>query len=465
MSVLTATTSRRWGDESRRIPLDLNVSCMFKHPSLDIIAVSGKGFIFLLDLQGKQVGKIEKGVENVQSVTFDPTGRWVFASVSPERRDGKAETYIKKWELAGILEGRGREGDEMVEIARLLTNNAATYLHDLADWPDLEITHILPTLESDIGKSLDAAILSRSLLLGHAQEGRFGSFGSQKFSNDGDCIILFVSRNKVCIVPLRSDRNPDRNRAIHTFSHPVAEEDGTWHNNEAIMWIGQSPDSRLYATVAWDKTAILWSAQTGEKLHTLTGPTGQNWVGAFAPNSEWFAVGGGDGKVYVFSTGTGELLQTLGGFHRWVRRMAVSKDGGRLIAGGSGSAQEFDTTSWNLLRLFKVKDISEDRFGSAEITNVQYAFLQSGEAVVFKMSDGRVFVFGGGVAIDNDVAHQGKGVGDKYRLEIDPAGDAASKGMGYMGSGALLVLEQETETEREVWSVDRDKCIRCWKLE
>jgi hypothetical protein len=145
--------------------------------------------------------------------------------------------------------------------------------------------------------------------------------------------------------------------------------------------------------------------------------------------------------------------------------MAVSKDGGRLIAGGSGSAQEFDTTSWNLLRLFKVKDILEERFGSAEVTNLQYAFPQTGEAVVFKMSDGRVFVFGGGVAIDNDVAHQGKGVGDKYHLEIGAVGDAASKGMGYMGSGALLVLEQETETGREVWSADRDKCIRCWELE
>jgi hypothetical protein len=182
MSVLTATTSRRRGDESRCISLDLNVSCMFKHPSLDIIAVSGKGFIVLLNLDGKQMGKIEKGVENVQSVTFDPTGRWVFASVSPERRDGKVESHIKKWELADILEGREREGDEMVEIARLLTNNAGTYLYDLADWPDLEIAHILPTFQSDIAKSLDAAILSRSLLLGHAQEGRVGSFGSQKFS-------------------------------------------------------------------------------------------------------------------------------------------------------------------------------------------------------------------------------------------------------------------------------------------
>jgi WD40 repeat protein len=256
MFVLTATTSRRRGDESQRIPLDSNASCMCKHPSLDIIAVSGKGFIVLLNFQGKQMGKIERGVENVQSVTFDPTGRWVFASVEPERRDGKAESHIKKWELAEILEGRGREGDEMVEIARLLTNNAATHLHDLADWPDLEIAHILPTFQSDIAKSLDAAILSRSLLLGHAQEGQFGSFGSQKFSNDGDCIILFVSRNKICIVPLRSDGNPDRNRTTHTFSHPAAE-DGTWQNDEAIMWIGQSPDSRLYATVAWDKTAIL----------------------------------------------------------------------------------------------------------------------------------------------------------------------------------------------------------------
>jgi hypothetical protein len=226
MSVLTATTFRRWGDESRRISLD-NVSCMCKHPSLDIVAVSGKGFIILLYLEGKQVGKIERGVESVERVTFDPTGRWVFASVRPKRLDGEAESHIKKWELADLLEGRGREGDEMVEIARLLTNNAATYLCDLADWPDLEIAHILPTFQSDIAKSLDTATLSRSLLLGHSQKGRFGSFGSQKFSNDGDCIILFVSRNKICIVPLRSDGNPDRNRTTHTFSHPAAE-DGTW---------------------------------------------------------------------------------------------------------------------------------------------------------------------------------------------------------------------------------------------
>jgi WD40 repeat protein len=436
---------------------------MCKHPSLDIIAVSGKGFIVLLDLGGKQVGKIERGVENVQSVTFDPTGRWVYASVERERWDEEEESYIQKWELAGILEGRGKEGDEMVEIARLLTNNAATYLHDLADWPDLEIAHILPTVQSDIAKSLDNAVHSRSLLLGHAQEGRFGSFGSQKFSNDGHSIIFFDSQDKIRIAPFRSDGNQDRNGTTHTFSHSA--EDGTRHNNEAIMWIGQSPDSRLYATVAWDKTAILWSAQTGEKLHTLTGPTGQNWVGVFAPNSEWFAVGGGDGKVYVFSTGTGELLQTLGGFHRWIRTMAVSKDGGRLIAGGSGSAQEFDTTSWNLLRLFKVKDIFEEEVGSAEITNLQYAFLQSGEAVVFKRSDGRFSVFGGRVTIDSDVAQQSKGAGDKHRLEIGAEGTAALEGMGYTGTGDLLVWEQKTGTGTEIWSADRDRCIRCWKLE
>jgi WD40 repeat protein len=431
---------------------------MCKHPSLDIIAVSGGGFIVLLDLEGKQVGKIERGVENVESVTFDPTGRWVFASAEPERWDGEAEGYIQKWELNRILEGRGREGHEMVEIACLLTNNAATYLRDLADWPELEIPQILPTFQSDIAKSLDAAILSRSLLLGHSQEGRFGSFGSQKFSNDGECIILFLSRNKICIVPLTSDGNPDRNRTIHTFSHPVTE-DGTWQNDEAIMWIGQSPDSRLYATVAWDKTAILWSAQTGEKLHTLTGPTGQNWVGSFAPNSEWFAVGGGDRKVYVFSTGTGELLQTLEGFQDWVRTMAVSDDGGRLIAGALNSVQEFDTTSWNLLRLFKVNDTLEERSSSTEITDLRFACLQSGEAVVFKMSDGRLFLFGGGATVHNDIAQQGKKVGDK----IGPVGGAAPKGMEYAETGDLLVLEQKKGMGREVWSMDWDRCIRCWK--
>jgi Tol biopolymer transport system component len=99
------------------------------------------------------------------------------------------------------------------------------------------------------------------------------------------------------------------------------------------------PDGRQLATGSQDKTAIVWNARMGQKLHTLSGHT--LWVSsvAFSPDGKQLATGSRDKTAILWGAQTGQKLRTLSGHTDWVHSVAFSPDG-RQLATGSG-----DTTT------------------------------------------------------------------------------------------------------------------------
>jgi hypothetical protein len=89
----------------------------------------------------------------------------------------------------------------------------------------------------------------------------------------------------------------------------------------------------------------VWDAATAEPLHHLSGRT--DWVRAVA----WSPDGtrlltGGDGGARVWDAATAEPLHQLSGHTDWVRAVAWSPDGTRLLTGGDdGTVRVWDATS------------------------------------------------------------------------------------------------------------------------
>ncbi|KAJ6476401.1 quinon protein alcohol dehydrogenase-like superfamily, partial [Mycena sanguinolenta] len=142
---------------------------------------------------------------------------------------------------------------------------------------------------------------------------------SNSFSHDGRSLLCLSNMD---VVVLDSDTLTERFRiAGHA---------------DNIMWAETSPDDKVVATLSWDQTVRIWSMDSGEVIHVLTGATNQCWVGAFSPDGELIAIGAGDQMVCIWRVGTSELLCTLSGFNRWVRSLTFSPDGRHLAAGASG---------------------------------------------------------------------------------------------------------------------------------
>jgi WD40 repeat protein len=119
----------------------------------------------------------------------------------------------------------------------------------------------------------------------------------------------------------------------------------------AIWDIDASADGHLLLTGSDDKTARLWSADSGELIRIFrvpisTGAEGRIYAVALSPDGRLAAVGGWDHNywqnywtpeaghfVYVFDTVSGSLLWRLGPLPQVVDVLAFSPDNRRLAAG------------------------------------------------------------------------------------------------------------------------------------
>ncbi|KAJ6508724.1 WD40-repeat-containing domain protein [Mycena sanguinolenta] len=208
---------------------------------------------------------------------------------------------------------------------------------------------------------------------GHVFSGEFADY-SNPFSHDGRS-LLFLAAGDVVIV-LNVETLTERFRlAGHT---------------DGIMWAETSPDDKIAATASWDRTVRIWSMDSGEVIHILTGATSQCWAGAFSPDGELVAVGAGDHMVRIWRVGTGELLHTFGGFSDWIRSLALSPDSRHLAAGASeGTLRVFDVVARECEQHWQV-DVENHWAARAfiEIHRVQYT---SRGDLFFSSTEGRVF--------------------------------------------------------------------------
>lgn len=118
---------------------------------------------------------------------------------------------------------------------------------------------------------------------------------------------------------------------------------------------------RLLATASLDKTVRLWSLATGEQLRVLrpaigAGAEGELFAVAVSPDGHFVVTGGWTGfewekanSLYVFETGTGQLVRRIGGLPQVINRLAWSPDGRYVAAGlaGANGIRVFETGGWH----------------------------------------------------------------------------------------------------------------------
>lgn len=441
------TKHLRWGDELRSIDLPHDTAespALAFHAPSNLYAISHGSKIEFRDASWNIVRAVSDGFTAPESIRFDPSGEYLVAAYSlhTERRHDEL-LRIFKVQTAG--NAAGTVETPKLDLIDEVVRKTEHVLQDLAGWSSEDTSAVRDSLVKGTSNTIATIYTQRDVKNKIAMKAQLPSFQASPFSNDGRLLYAMTDRNEVSVTDVRT------REVLFKLSHPLLERTspekrrGGWVNNEAIMWVGQSPDSTIFATTSWDATVVLWNAYTGAKLHQLKGPKSQNWGGVFARDSTWFAAGSGDRNVYVWDTATGELKATLSGFKGWIRALTVTSDGKRMAAGSEGgSIIEFDTRNWSKIWAYNVGklDSKDEEWSMVEVIQLQYEKLDS--RLIARISDERLYVF----------AEEGE-----LLLRVDPDySKAADLGNGW--SQRAMVLPGN----KEFMCLGGDGKLRFWPL-
>jgi WD40 repeat protein len=128
----------------------------------------------------------------------------------------------------------------------------------------------------------------------------------------------------------------------------------SWHNTDIMIWDAEtgeplrtlsehhhpvgglafSPDSRRLVSASHDRRLIVWDATTGRGLHTLRGHDGIVNDVAFRPDRLRLASVGEDKVVRLWEAASGREVLSLRGHTNHCRSVAFSPDGRRLASAG-----------------------------------------------------------------------------------------------------------------------------------
>jgi WD40 repeat protein len=429
---------RKWGEEDAKLELpDKPTAELALSRDGTLIAVAHGRTIGIYDASTFELRRTLDGhVGRVSQVAFHPSGAMLASSTSPFSNN--RDSTVRLWAIA--------ETDFNSDFARCAANiagRAARVLFDSlqieANWTaeDAEVESESDTVRQGLEELLLAAENRRNIRKGRSfGDSALAHFGSCAFSHDGKALFYIYKRQTVVVYDMQTCQERFR----------------LTEHKDAIMWIGDDPNSQVLATSSWDRTVRLWSLQTGSIIHCLEGSKGQNWAGQWSPDGKLIAVGSGDQTVKVWDAQTGELLRSLEGFTGWIRALSfanTSMDGDQggalyIAAGAAGATVRiFNMQSGRCVRLWQVGGKSHRSF--LEISKLEYCVNASGShaLVAFKNSDGRLVV--------HDASRN-----VKWEMEQDRSGEKQA----VYGSGSFVFVRDG----QEVISVDEDGVLRRWEL-
>lgn len=111
-----------------------------------------------------------------------------------------------------------------------------------------------------------------------------------------------------------------------------------------VYTVSWSPDGKNVATAGKDKTAILWDASSGAKLHMLVGHTEEVNSVQWSPNGTKIVTGSFDEKIIIWDSESGNPLDTIYANNGLINLAAWSPDGNKVaIVSYSSTAVVWDS--------------------------------------------------------------------------------------------------------------------------
>jgi WD40 repeat protein len=107
-----------------------------------------------------------------------------------------------------------------------------------------------------------------------------------------------------------------------------------------------SPDESQVVTAAFDKTARIWNAKTGETISVLSGHTAEVHYASFSPDGTLVATASFDKTARIWDAHTGKTIAVLEGHSLQVASAIFSPDGSRIAtASWDNTARIWDVTT------------------------------------------------------------------------------------------------------------------------
>jgi WD40 repeat protein len=250
------------------------------------------------------------------------------------------------------------------------------------------------------------------------------------------------------------------------FQHRFTLEGHT----DNIPWIGWSPDESLIGTVSWDQSFRIWDAKTGKAIHVFH-TDGQNWIGAFSPDSKYFAATCGTGSLHIYCLADGSTYWThqAGGFDQW-RRALDWHPSGRWLALGTrdiGKLQFFDVQN-KMLRMERTLSTAESKPDKEELRDMMGGYLELSQ-VQFLDQGNKITLWAYG---DNSVEVYDLAQGKKWRFARGGTEDGPragewrdNEGKVTSGNGFGMLTWQNSQTGVHMFaSLDFDG-IRIWSMD
>ncbi|KAF2729554.1 WD40 repeat-like protein [Polyplosphaeria fusca] len=368
-----------------------------------LLAVCSKSKIRIYDIATKELRQTLDGTGLMQFRPFTPTSDtqkhdegaggqshspayMLLSSTSVPRRSRSIEIERPElifWELD--RNGRLLDEEEPIDVsgyASKAIEGIAGELEQKHEWSRDFIDG--STLLEEFGQALEkVAAEHRRLHNTIIPESSIGGPVSRPFSHDGKRLLYNVPRGHVTVV-----WDVDASTELFRLSG----------HKDNILWMGFSPDDKHIATVAWDGTMRMHSADDGA-LEWIADAGGQCWVGAFSNDSKYIAWTCQNGQeLWIHQVEDGKKINQIQvKFTDWCRRLAWNSDNKQLALCVGGSAmiwRPFDEDEKSKKsNISQHYELPKDKtfYGFAEIDHVEWA--DNDRKLVLSITDGTYLVW------------------------------------------------------------------------